>query len=85
MSAQTSVLNLNSGIAASNAGRSRTLAIILMVAIAGVFWIGSRYPRFISGIPGSIHRRASCGIFLLSNTRGRLGKKPTSHSAPAYL
>jgi uncharacterized membrane protein YraQ (UPF0718 family) len=47
MSAQTSVLNLNSGIAASNAGRSRTLAIILMVAIAGVFWIGSRYPALL--------------------------------------
>ena len=44
MLAQSSVLNLNSGFAASNAGRSRTLAIILTITIAGVFWADSRYP-----------------------------------------
>jgi hypothetical protein len=43
MSEQTSVLSLNAPIA-GNARRSRTLAILLMIAIAGVFWVDSRYP-----------------------------------------
>jgi uncharacterized membrane protein YraQ (UPF0718 family) len=53
MSSQEGVLNLSSDIAERSATRSRVLAIILMVAIAGVFWIDSRYPallkRFHSG------------------------------------
>jgi uncharacterized membrane protein YraQ (UPF0718 family) len=48
MSVQTSALNLNSSLAAASATwRSRTLAIILMVAIAGIFWIDSRYPALL--------------------------------------
>lgn len=48
LSAQTSVLNLNSPIAAADATwRSRTLAIVLMVTVAGVFWIDSRYPALL--------------------------------------
>ena len=47
MSSQTSVLNLNLGIAATNERRSRTLAVILMVAIASVFWVDSRYPALV--------------------------------------
>jgi uncharacterized membrane protein YraQ (UPF0718 family) len=48
MSAQTSALNLNSSLAAASATwRSRTLAIILMFAIAGIFWIDSRYPALL--------------------------------------
>ncbi|HET8924071.1 MAG TPA: permease [Candidatus Acidoferrum sp.] len=47
MSAQTSVLNLDSGIGGTNARRSRTLAVILLVAIASVFWIDSRYPALL--------------------------------------
>lgn len=47
MSAQASVLNLNSGIAGTNARRSRTLAVILMFAIASVFWVDSRYPALL--------------------------------------
>ena len=38
MSAQASVLNLNQNLAASAATwRSRALAIVLMIAIAGIF------------------------------------------------
>lgn len=32
---------------ATNAWRSRTLAVILMVAIAGIFWVDSRYPALL--------------------------------------
>jgi uncharacterized membrane protein YraQ (UPF0718 family) len=47
MSSQESVLSLNSGLATSGVARSRVLAIILMVAIASVFWIDSRYPSLL--------------------------------------
>lgn len=48
MSAQTSVLNLNSSLTAASATwRSRALAIVLMVAIAGIFWVDSRYPALL--------------------------------------
>jgi uncharacterized membrane protein YraQ (UPF0718 family) len=47
MSAQTSVLNLNAGTAAATSRRSRILAIILMIAIAGIFWVDSRYPALM--------------------------------------
>lgn len=47
MSAQTSVLNLNAGAAGLNATRSRVLAIVLMVVIAGIFWVDSRYPALL--------------------------------------
>lgn len=44
MSAQTSALNLNASNVGANAKRSRTLSVLLMIAIAGIFWIDSRYP-----------------------------------------
>lgn len=47
MAAQTSVLNLGLGIAGTNTRRSRTLAIILMITIASVFWVDSRYPALV--------------------------------------
>ncbi|MGB7848548.1 MAG: permease [Candidatus Acidiferrum sp.] len=47
MSAQTSTLNLNPSLAASGAWRSRLLAILLMVAIGGIFWVDSRYPALL--------------------------------------
>ena len=44
MSVQASVLNLNSPLTAASATwRSRTLAVILMVAIAAIFWVDSRW------------------------------------------
>lgn len=42
MSVQASALNLQPSLVATNAWRSRTLAIILMVAIAGIFLRGLR-------------------------------------------
>ncbi len=47
MSVQTASLDLQPSVAVSHAWRSRTLAIILMVAIAGVFWVDSRYPALL--------------------------------------
>lgn len=47
MATQTSALNLNLGIVGTNARPSRTLAVILMVAIASVFWVDSRYPALL--------------------------------------
>src|ERR1700738_333522 len=47
MSAQTSVLDLNPSITGNSSLQSRTLAIILMLAIASVFWIDSRYPALL--------------------------------------
>ena len=47
MSAQASALNLGPSIVSRNAWRSRTLAIVLMVLIAGVFWLDSRYPALL--------------------------------------
>jgi uncharacterized membrane protein YraQ (UPF0718 family) len=47
VSVQTASLDLQPSIAASHGWRSRTLAILLMVAIAGVFWVDSRYPALL--------------------------------------
>jgi uncharacterized membrane protein YraQ (UPF0718 family) len=47
MSVQASTLDLHPSLATTNAWRSRMLAVILMIAIAGIFWIDSRYPALI--------------------------------------
>jgi uncharacterized membrane protein YraQ (UPF0718 family) len=47
MAVQTSALNLGTPLVASGTWRSRTLTIILMVAIAAVFWVDSRYPALL--------------------------------------
>jgi uncharacterized membrane protein YraQ (UPF0718 family) len=47
MSVQTSVPTLNAATAAATSKRSRLLSIILMIAIAGIFWIDSRYPALM--------------------------------------
>jgi uncharacterized membrane protein YraQ (UPF0718 family) len=47
MSAQVSAWNLNPEASNSATWRSRALAILLMVAIAGIFWIDSRYPALL--------------------------------------
>lgn len=46
MSVQASTLDLPAMVS-TNAWRSRTLAIILMFTIAGIFWIDSRYPALL--------------------------------------
>src|SRR5260221_5805625 len=47
MSVQASAVNLQPSLVTTNAWRSRTLAVILMVAIAGIFWVDSRYPALL--------------------------------------
>ena len=47
MSAQTPVLSFNPSLASVGNWRSRVLAILLMVAIAGIFWVDSRYPALL--------------------------------------
>lgn len=47
MSVQSSALSFNASLATSRTWRSRALAILLMVVIAGIFWIDSRYPALL--------------------------------------
>ena len=47
MSAQVSALNLSPVASAAATWRSRTLAVALMVLIAGIFWVDSRYPALM--------------------------------------
>jgi uncharacterized membrane protein YraQ (UPF0718 family) len=47
MSVQAPALNLNPALASTGAWRSRLLAIVLMVVIAGIFWVDSRYPALL--------------------------------------
>jgi len=47
MSAQASALNLSPGVSSTATWRSRALAILLMVVIAGIFWVDSRYPALL--------------------------------------
>ena len=47
MSVQSSTLNFNPTLATTGNWRSRMLAVILMVAIAGIFWVDSRYPALL--------------------------------------
>ena len=47
MSVQASNLNLQPSVVSINTWRSRTLAVILMVTLAGIFWVDSRYPALL--------------------------------------
>lgn len=47
MSVQSLPIGLQPSVASSATWRSRTVAIVLMVLIAGVFWIDSRYPALM--------------------------------------
>lgn len=47
MSVQASAFDLQPSLVSTNAWRSRALAVILMVAIAGIFWVDSRYPALL--------------------------------------
>src|SRR5215470_15349391 len=59
MCAQASVFDLNPGFASSKAWRSRILAVLLMAAIAGVFWIDSRYPALLKRYHAGIQVNAT--------------------------
>ncbi len=54
MAVQTSALNIDLPVAQASTWRSRTLIILLMAAIASVFWVDSRYPalwkRYHTGV-----------------------------------
>lgn len=47
MSVQASAFDLPPSLVTTNAWRSRTLAAILMIVIAGIFWADSRYPALL--------------------------------------
>ena len=47
MSGQSVALPTFSGVAAVVAKRNRILALVLMMIIGGVFWVGSRYPALM--------------------------------------
>jgi len=47
VSVQSSALSFNPSLAISKTWRSRSLAILLMVVIAGIFWVDSRYPALL--------------------------------------
>ena len=47
MSLQASTFDLHPSLVTTNAWRSRALAAILMVVIASIFWVDSRYPALL--------------------------------------
>ena len=47
MAVQPSALNVDLPLAHAGTWRSRTLIIVLMAAIAGIFWVDSRYPALM--------------------------------------
>src|SRR5271170_3319126 len=59
MSVQASAIELQPPFAATNSWRSRTLAVILMVAIAGIFWVDSRYPALLKRYHAGTHIKAN--------------------------
>ena len=60
MAVPTSALHLDLPVARAGTWRSRTLIIILMTAMAGVFWIDSRYPALIRRYHAGSQIKASC-------------------------
>jgi len=59
MSVQAPALNLNSALASTGAWRSRVLAIVLMVVIAGIFWVDSRYPALLKRLHAGTQVKAT--------------------------
>jgi uncharacterized membrane protein YraQ (UPF0718 family) len=59
MAARTSALSLNPSLAASATWRTRVLAVLLMVAIAGIFWVDSRYPALLKRYHAGTQVKAS--------------------------
>src|SRR5215831_7996313 len=59
MSVQAPALNLNPALASTGARRSRLLAIVLMVVIAGIFWVDSRYPALLKRLHAGAQVKAT--------------------------
>ena len=55
MSEQASALPISLGIGSTTATRRRTLAILLMVLIATIFWVDSRYPALMKRYNAGTH------------------------------
>ena len=55
MAVQTSALNLTPSLSTAAAWRVRALAILLMAAIAGIFWVDSRYPALMKRYNAGTH------------------------------
>lgn len=62
MSVQASTFDLQPSLASASTWRSRILAIILMVAIAGIFWVDSRYPALMKRYHAGTQIKASGSI-----------------------
>jgi uncharacterized membrane protein YraQ (UPF0718 family) len=59
MSVQASALDLQPSMVSTSAWRSRMLAVLLMVAIAGIFWVDSRYPALLKRYHAGTHIKAA--------------------------
>ena len=59
MSTQPSALELHLPTHSTSAWRSRSLSVILMIAIAGFFWVDSRYPVLMKRYQAGTQVRAS--------------------------
>src|SRR5215831_5799446 len=59
MSVQASARNLNPSLVPAGTWRSRMLALVLMVAIAGIFWADSRYPALLKRLHSGTQIKAT--------------------------
>ena len=59
MVAHSSALNFDPSLAATDKWRSRVLAIVLMLVIASVFWVDSRYPALLKRYHAGTQIKAS--------------------------
>jgi hypothetical protein len=59
LSIQPSALELHLPIDSTSAWRSRSLSVILMIAIAGFFWVDSRYPALMKRYQAGTQVKAS--------------------------
>jgi uncharacterized membrane protein YraQ (UPF0718 family) len=59
MAIPTSALNLNQAPSVTGTRRTRVLTIVLMTAIAGIFWVDSRYPALLKRYQAGTQVKAS--------------------------
>jgi uncharacterized membrane protein YraQ (UPF0718 family) len=59
MSVQPSALELPLSMGVTSAWRTRSLAILLMITIAGIFWVDSRYPALMKRYHAGTQVKAS--------------------------
>jgi hypothetical protein len=71
MSAQASALNLTPSLASSSSWRSRGLAILLIVAIGGIFWVDSRYPALLKRSHSGTQKKVGS-----THLRRRISRRP---------